>query len=199
MLRKWFAVLGVPALATLAVLVAVETASARPWGWGGYYGSYGPMYYNYGYPGYYSYGYYYPRYYGWSAGPYYSSGYYTYSPGYYVYPSYSYVPQYAYSSASPSYRSFYPADMEGEEAREANTAMIGVKVPADAQVWIEGSKTTQTGTDRRFESPSLTPGKTYSYDIRARWMGDSGEVTRTKHVTFHAGDRVTVDFTREAR
>jgi uncharacterized protein (TIGR03000 family) len=202
MFRKWFAVLGVPALAAVALLVAVETASARPWfggGWrGGYYGYYGPGYYSYGYPAYYSYGYSYPNYYGWYGTPYYSSGYSTYSPGYYYsYPTYSYTPQYAYGSTSSSYQSFYPT--EGEEPRDANVAMLDVRVPADAQVWIDGSKTTQTGTERRFESPTLTPGKTYSYDVRARWMGDEGEVTRTKHVTFHAGDRVSVDFMKEGR
>jgi uncharacterized protein (TIGR03000 family) len=171
MYRRWFYVLGVPALAAAAVLVIAQTASARPWFRGRravYYGYYGPGY--------------------------------ALAPGYYYssYPTNGYAPQYTLGTLPGGYTSFYPSELGGQ-IPDANAALVDVKVPADAQVWFDDSRTRQTGSNRQFESPSLTPGKTYTYDIRARWMGDDGEVTRTKHVTVRAGARVTVDFTKEAR
>jgi uncharacterized protein (TIGR03000 family) len=206
MFRRWFTVLGVPALAAALVLVLVETASARPWfgyGRGGYYGYYTPGYTS-SYPGYYGGWYSYPRYYGWYSSPgyYYPGGYNyaysNYSPGYYTtYPSPSYAPEYSYTGPASNYTSFYPPEAAGQSAPDENAALIDVKVPADADVWFNGTKTRQTGANREFESPTLTPGKTYGYDIKARWMGDDGEVTRTKHVTIRAGDHKTVDFRNE--
>jgi uncharacterized protein (TIGR03000 family) len=172
MYRRWFSVVGVPALVAVAVLVVAQSASARPWFRGrraAYYDYYGPGY--------------------------------ALAPGYYYssYPISGYAPQYTLVTGPGGYTSFYPSELGGQGTRDANAALVDVKVPADAQIWFNDARTRQTGTNRQFESPSLTPGKTYTYDIRARWMGDDGEVTRTKQVTVRAGARVAVDFTKEAR
>ena len=55
------------------------------------------------------------------------------------------------------------------------------------------AKTTQTGTNRLFTSPPLTPGTNYAYDVRAQWMDNGKPVDRTKSVAVHAGDQLDVN------
>jgi uncharacterized protein (TIGR03000 family) len=71
--------------------------------------------------------------------------------------------------------------------------VIDVRVPGNAQVWIDGEKTSQTGALREFVTPALEPGQQYSYDIRARWTENGQEVVRDRNVIFHAGDRLMVN------
>jgi uncharacterized protein (TIGR03000 family) len=77
----------------------------------------------------------------------------------------------------------------------AATARITVRVPPDAQIWFENTATRQTGALREFESPALTPGMSYTYDIRAQWRERGREVTQSRHISVQAGGRVMVDFT----
>ena len=60
---------------------------------------------------------------------------------------------------------------------------FAVTVPADAEVWFDGAKTAQAGPYREFVSPPLRPGRSYSYDVRARWKDGGREVDRTRRVT----------------
>ena len=71
---------------------------------------------------------------------------------------------------------------------------IDVTVPADAEIWIEGSRTARTGPQRRFVSPPLAPGRDYTYDFRVSWNRDGREVTSTRRITVHAGDVVNLTF-----
>jgi uncharacterized protein (TIGR03000 family) len=71
--------------------------------------------------------------------------------------------------------------------------LIDVRVPGNAQVWIDDQRTNQTGPMREFVTPALNPGQEYNYDIRARWMENGQEVVRDRKVTFHAGDRLAVN------
>ena len=50
-----------------------------------------------------------------------------------------------------------------------NAVLIGVRVPANAVVWFNGDRTSQTGDFREFQTPPLTPGQEFSYDVRAQW------------------------------
>jgi uncharacterized protein (TIGR03000 family) len=69
-----------------------------------------------------------------------------------------------------------------------------VEVPPDAEVYLEGVKTTQTGSNRLFVSPPLTPGKQYVYEIRARWSDNGRPVEQMRSLVVTAGDRLTVSF-----
>jgi uncharacterized protein (TIGR03000 family) len=81
----------------------------------------------------------------------------------------------------------------------ATRASVTVTVPSDAQLWFDGTKTTSVGSVREFESPPLTPGSQYTYQIRARW-GDKGhEVTQVQQVQFTAGDHIHVTFPTPAK
>ncbi len=73
-------------------------------------------------------------------------------------------------------------------------AHLIVQVPAGAEVWVDGSKTQQTGPSRDFVSPPLAAGRGFSYEVRARWKGEKGDVEQTRQVPVHAGERVNVDF-----
>jgi uncharacterized protein (TIGR03000 family) len=74
-------------------------------------------------------------------------------------------------------------------------ARIRVNVPdSNAQVFFDDSPTRQTGMERLFTSPPLDPSKSYTYTIRATWMDNGKEVTRTKDVKVQSGRTSIVDF-----
>jgi len=159
---------------------------------GGYGGGYGG-YRGYGYGGYRGYGY--GGYGGWGYGGYGGWGYpYAGGVGYYYpdYAGYSYPPYSAgYSPAPTVYQSFYAAQ---PAAPAPNTVLIDVNVPAEATVWIDGNPTTQTGANREYVTPALTPGQNYSYQVKARWMDNGQPVEKTQKVTFQAGNQVQLNF-----
>lgn len=83
-------------------------------------------------------------------------------------------------------------------ARADAPVQIDLQVPADAQVWFGGQKTTQTGTLRSFESPPLTAGRTYTYEVRATWKEGGREVTESRRLAIRAGERLTATFPDQA-
>lgn len=128
---------------------------------------------------------------GWSSNPYYNGqaaamGLMSPRYGYNPQPAMSYV---AYSTPSRTVPvSFTVPDQP---------ASIEVLVPADAELWFDGHKTSQTGTTRYFTTPSLEKGHGYHYDLRARWTQDGKAVERTRRVNVYAGGRVVVDMTAQ--
>jgi uncharacterized protein (TIGR03000 family) len=75
--------------------------------------------------------------------------------------------------------------------------LISVTVPQPAaEVFVDGKRTAQIGTDRTFESPPLETGKTYKYTITARWLERGQIIEASKDVTGTAGEVVRVDFGR---
>jgi uncharacterized protein (TIGR03000 family) len=155
---------------------------------GGYYhGGYRGLYYPYwGYNNLYPYTYY--NYsslplgtaYGPAYGGYYAPG----TPAYtYTYPSVN-VP------ISGLVNSF-PADGKLPPDPVAHVTLI---VPAHARVWFEGKRVKAGGRTRHFDSPPLTQGKHYVYDVRARWKEHGREVTQTQVVPVVAGEHVRVTF-----
>jgi uncharacterized protein (TIGR03000 family) len=174
------------------------------YGYHNYYPHYGVYSYRHDHPYYGSYGYYYPYSYG-SYGydyPYYDTPYLSAGPTS-TYDSGSYIstgnvtPYSAYGTPSTtpsadSYQAFYPSATVTTPSD--SRAHVTVKVPADAQIWFDGTLTTSTGSVRRYDSPPLTPGSGYGYEVRARWNENGHEVTQTQHVSVTAGAQVQVDF-----
>jgi uncharacterized protein (TIGR03000 family) len=152
--------------------------------WGGYYGGYG-----YGGYGYYPWGLGRALFGGGYGYPYggYNGGYYNnypyYDNGYYSTPNYS-VPSYSAPTVNAPAASANIPD---------NAALINVRVPSNAQVWIDDQKTKQSGSMREFVTPALNPGQEYSYDIRASWTENGQPMETKRKVTFHAGDRLAVN------
>jgi uncharacterized protein (TIGR03000 family) len=160
-----------------------------------YYPAYGyyPYYYNnypYGY-GYspYAYGYY-PYYYGYS--PYYGS--YFDDGSWYAGLAGTYSASHAAGSAAANP---LPGTSQGLPlgAQAAVTAHVTVKLPPGASIWINGSPSDALGSVREFQSPPLLPGYQQTYEFRAQWKNDYGNVvTQTQQVVVSAGDHVQIHF-----
>jgi uncharacterized protein (TIGR03000 family) len=69
----------------------------------------------------------------------------------------------------------------------ATTAKVHVTLPADAKLTIDGTPTASTSESRVFESPSLPPGKTFYYVLKATVVRDGETETVTKEVAVRAG------------
>jgi uncharacterized protein (TIGR03000 family) len=114
------------------------------------------------------------------------------SPGHYgayAAPSRPTGPGYSYPWPVPT-----SARTQAESAATALPVHIEVRVPADADIWFDDATTSQTGTVRQFVSPPLTPGRDYSYEVRAKWREDGREVTQSRRITFQAGEQVSIAF-----
>jgi len=77
--------------------------------------------------------------------------------------------------------------------------LIGLRVPENAEVWIDGDKTTQTGTFREYVTPPLEPGQKFTYNVKARWLENGKEVVRDRRLDFYAGDRLMVNLMAPAK
>ncbi|QJW94869.1 TIGR03000 domain-containing protein [Frigoriglobus tundricola] len=83
----------------------------------------------------------------------------------------------------------------GTGATAGGCLTLSVKLPqAGAEVLVDGRATTQTGTDRTYESPPLETGRVYGYTVTARWVEGGQVVEVTKAVTGGPGEVVRVDF-----
>lgn len=89
----------------------------------------------------------------------------------------------------PSYPPPPPPEYTGVPAART-VAYLTLEVPEDAEVWLEGVKTRQSGPTRLFVSPSLDPGGRYSYEVRVRWP----EGEQTREVVVRPGDRLNLRF-----
>jgi uncharacterized protein (TIGR03000 family) len=191
---------GVKAVVCASVL-ALAAASNASAGWPGYY--YGAGWYGGYWPAYSYWGNaysYYPSYWGsyYSYYPSYTSYYYPYA---YTYPTYySYAPTYLTPQtvvAAPTtrdYRSFYPPETSASSPA-GNEADVRVVTAPGAQLWFNGVLTTQAGDQRSFNTPDLQPGKTYSYEVKVRWMENGRPIERTRTVAVAAGQTVDLDLT----
>ena len=142
----------------------------------------------------------------------YSSGYAPTYGGYYYAPSTTYVPSTVYVEPSTTYAPSatyvdegYPqvAGAPADSSRDSlyyapepvdNTARLRILVPAGAKVWVGGQETAQSGQEREFGSPPLTPGKSYTYEVKAQWMENGQPVEKTRKVKVMANQTTTVDF-----
>ncbi len=73
-------------------------------------------------------------------------------------------------------------------------ALLDVRVPENAEVWLEGNPTNQTGPRRQYVSPELKPDHPYVYRVKARWKADGRDVEETQMLSVKAGDRLQVAF-----
>jgi uncharacterized protein (TIGR03000 family) len=80
----------------------------------------------------------------------------------------------------------------------ADKAIIVVYTTADATVSVGGQVSAQKGPERRFITPTLTAGDSYSYEIVATWTDKGAPKQETRTVSFHAGETKTVNFLQPA-
>jgi uncharacterized protein (TIGR03000 family) len=88
-----------------------------------------------------------------------------------------------------------PAAAAPAPAEPGGCLYLSVKVPQPAaEVYVDGVRTIQTGTDRIFESPPLDAGKEYRYQLTTRWVERGVTFEKTKVVTGKPGEVLRVDF-----
>jgi uncharacterized protein (TIGR03000 family) len=110
-----------------------------------------------------------------------------------------YGPSYDYTTVvvPPTTEALYPLPEQAPAPAPVpalGSARVTVQLPANATLWIDGQPTQQTGATRQFVSPpSLEPGRTYGYTLRAQWVENGQTVTREKTVEFKAGSEVIVN------
>jgi uncharacterized protein (TIGR03000 family) len=97
------------------------------------------------------------------------------------------------SSTAIARQSNYPLP---ENTSASGPAHLDVRLPAEAELWVDGKKTSQSGETRKFTTPDLKPGQEYAYEMRAHWNGKDGKKEETRRVAFRAGQQVKVDFTK---
>src|SRR5262249_49930993 len=71
---------------------------------------------------------------------------------------------------------------------------IQMQVPADAEVWFDGAKTQQTGSERAFISPPLRPGRQYVYQVHVRWSKGGQPVADPRPPPVRPGHTARLDF-----
>lgn len=79
------------------------------------------------------------------------------------------------------------------------TSRITVTVPhEDTELVVNGTTISGKGPSRSFETPPLQPGSTERYTFVATWAPNGyTTLTRTKTVSFRAGERVVVDLAKD--
>jgi uncharacterized protein (TIGR03000 family) len=75
------------------------------------------------------------------------------------------------------------------------TGHVRVLLPnPQAKVFFDGTTTTQTGTERLYNTPPLAANATTMYRIRVTWMQDNREIVQERQVPVLPGRTVVVDF-----
>jgi uncharacterized protein (TIGR03000 family) len=77
-----------------------------------------------------------------------------------------------------------------------NSALLVVRLPADAKLMIDDYVAQSTSPVRTFITPPLEPGKEFSYELKAEAIRDGHQVSATKRVVVRAGQetRAILDF-----
>jgi uncharacterized protein (TIGR03000 family) len=87
------------------------------------------------------------------------------------------------------------ADFTKWAAEGKDTAMVTVKLPADARLYVDGVECPLTSTLRSFDTPELNAGQRYYYSLKAEVVRDGVMRTARKRAVVEAGKEVTVEFT----
>jgi uncharacterized protein (TIGR03000 family) len=90
-----------------------------------------------------------------------------------------------------------PAAAQQAPQPDALPAVLHVRLPADAELTVDGKKTRQTGPLRHFFSPPLLPGKSYHYTFVWSFRKDGKPITLKKIVNVRAGDDLPVNLLDE--
>jgi uncharacterized protein (TIGR03000 family) len=81
-----------------------------------------------------------------------------------------------------------------DQAPRDGTALIIVKLPADADLWFNEGATSQRGSYRTFVTPRLSNDRDSIYTIRVRWLIKDAELSRVERISVQPGLTTTVNF-----
>ncbi len=109
-------------------------------------------------------------------------------------PPYSPPAQQPATPANPS----APATTPAKPTSMTTTAVLELDVPAEARVFVNDLATRTTGIHRRFVSPGLIPGLSYTYRVRVEVPGKPQPIVETQTVQLRAGDERLLAFNPSA-
>jgi uncharacterized protein (TIGR03000 family) len=72
--------------------------------------------------------------------------------------------------------------------------LLAVSVPQDAKIYVNGSATSSTGTDRQYVSRDLDRGFNYTYEVKAEVVRDGKTIEQVKTVNLRAGQTADLAF-----
>jgi uncharacterized protein (TIGR03000 family) len=84
-------------------------------------------------------------------------------------------------------------------AADAEPATLRVYVMPTARLTVDNTPIKQTGADRRFVTPPLPRGKTFSYTLKATWQEGGREIVRMAVARVQAGKEAEVDLREGSR
>lgn len=82
--------------------------------------------------------------------------------------------------------------------RNSRNAMLTVRVPNNAKIFVNGAATRSTGPTRRYVSRNLNPGYAYTYEVRAEMEVNGQLVERSQTVKMQAGQTHNLAFNFDA-
>jgi uncharacterized protein (TIGR03000 family) len=88
-------------------------------------------------------------------------------------------------------------DLRAEAPAAARPAEITVRLPADAQLFVDDKLSSQTEPTRVLQTPPLEADRDYTLDLKVRVPRGGQTETLHRRVDLKAGQRVEVDFTTE--
>jgi uncharacterized protein (TIGR03000 family) len=89
---------------------------------------------------------------------------------------------------------FLAPPLVSQETTSPQPAYLRVRLPANAELLVDGTRTRQKGPERLFESPPLAQGTRYVYNLKATWKENGKEVVREERARVRAGQETVVDF-----
>ena len=79
---------------------------------------------------------------------------------------------------------------KGEQAR----AKVRIEIPADAKLYVDGILMKTTSDVRLFQTPDLTSGMTYVYELRAELVRNNQTFTESQRLVVRPGEQFSASF-----
>lgn len=76
----------------------------------------------------------------------------------------------------------------------ATSAILTVRVPSDANVYVNGHKTASRGSVRQYISRGLEKGQSYRYEVKAEFVRNGKTIQKTEEVRLLGGQAISVAF-----
>jgi uncharacterized protein (TIGR03000 family) len=80
-----------------------------------------------------------------------------------------------------------------ETPPSSQPAYLRVRIPAGAELLVDGTRTKQNGSERLFQSPPIPVGKKFLYSLKATWKEGGKEVVHEEVARVEAGKETFID------
>jgi uncharacterized protein (TIGR03000 family) len=99
--------------------------------------------------------------------------------------------------SKPMEKPMEPMEKKGNDSKNEGGmgATVKFRLPAEANLYVDGRLTLLSGSERSFTTPPLDPGQRFFYDVRAEVVIDGKPVVEEKRVIVEAGAKLTESFT----